>query len=138
MSPVPVSQFGKDHWSLLAYLAAMFYSEKTIGGQQMRCSPDNPRRHIGGWKDEYSTQLRDGSRVSGHDDWDCLWDLEREGFVGVLTGASGIFWLTTLGNNTALSIINHRRTGGKMADFHIDTAPEPVPSTDERFTRVVK
>ncbi len=124
---IDLSQFGKDHWSTLAYCAAMFYSEKGIGKQHMRCNPERHPHfaHTGGWKDSYSTRLRGGGQALGHDDWDCLWDLENYGFIGVLTGRAEIFWLTAKGNRAARELIEHKRAGGNFATF----VPSEIPAT---------
>ena len=68
---VPIEQFGPDHWSLLLYL------EKTVVGETG--VPYQRRMRSDG--DKYPTKLASGLFQPGHNDWDCLNDLETAAIV---------------------------------------------------------
>jgi len=135
---VPVEKFGKDHWSLLAYVECRCVDHRnTLEHDHLRTNPDrNPdlgyrRNAFGGkhWKDEYSTRLKTfpwksedekeqaKHRVSGHDDWDCLDDLERAGFVQVLSYVNGSVEITEAGLAMAAHIRAHKAKGGWFSNF---------------------
>lgn len=103
---VPVTKFGKDHWSTLAYMETVMVE---CGGFQvgfdcrMRQARRNtrvmldecrsPKRTTSfnpvppfGWDDKWSTFLGDGSQVMGHDDWDCVQDMAAAGFLSFRKG----------------------------------------------------
>lgn len=84
---ITIDRWGKDHWSLLAYVESVCVDgHGEIDLRRMRCDAD---RHPGyavrqGFDDnshkKYSTRLQDGE-LQDHDDWDCLDDLEAAGLV---------------------------------------------------------
>lgn len=115
--------FGKDHWSVFGYVAAIFHGNEGIPDRQrMRC---NPQRNPGlafpqhqGWKDSYSSRLRDRNGPAGHDDWDCVADLEIAGLVR--WGGTGIdpsLSLTERGVLVAAELARHKQEGGNFASF---------------------
>lgn len=90
---IPLTSFGQDHWSTFTYL-------KTRAVDHCgRLNPDNLRidrtRHehmIGRRKaafgggpcgSKYPTRIAGNVEVKGHDDWDCLLDIERAGLIVV-------------------------------------------------------
>ena len=105
--PVPESQFGKDHWSLLAYAETRTVDYRgTIEHDHLRC---HARRHpeffgagtresVAGGVDasDYATRLR-GEAITDesgrahygvleryeHDDYDCLNDLVAAGLIEI-------------------------------------------------------
>lgn len=130
MTKIPLSKFGKDHWSTLLYIESRVVDNKgTIDKRHMRCNSERHPAfgHIGGWKDEYSTRLSDGELVSGHDDWDCLYDMEEVGLVETRgTGVNPIVALTDGGWSVASRLRQHQGTGKGLSDFRF-----PVYSHDE-------
>jgi hypothetical protein len=85
ITTIEPKRWGRDHWSLLGYIATCFDGE--IDRRKLRC---NENRHPmlahchSAWKDEWSTRLKstpEGEHIKaiGHDDWDCLDDLEAAG-----------------------------------------------------------
>lgn len=151
----PVQKFGKDHWSLLAYVETRCVDGSAgIGAldrNRMRC---NQERHplLGGslsaapgWKPQYSTRLAGffefkdraipavaiaaGFMLDGHDDWDCLDDLEACGFVEILSTANGAVRLTPAGLKVAAALREHKATGGMFATFSM-----PAPLVQEPVT----
>lgn len=71
---------------------------------------------------------------SGHDDLDCLEDLEREGLIRVLSLTNGFFKITPIGWLVAYDLVEHKRKGGGFATFK--GPGEPIDNhldTMERF-----
>lgn len=144
---IAVSDWGKDHWSILGYLMSRAADNKvptpiglsgtgvfSLEREHLRC---NEAKHpmlrgyrpsgIGGWRDEYSTRLRgywkeDGSTdlsrwVTGHDDWDVLDDLEADGIVEIISLANGYARLTKKGLSLGARLVKHKAGGGHFATF---------------------
>lgn len=143
MAPTPVQTFGKDHWSLLAYVECLCVDgTKGIGQIDRRRVRCNENTHpllnsnvTGTWKNEYSTRLAGffdfehradpqkasdaGLQILGHDDWDCLDDLEAAGFVEILTLANAAVRMTKAGNKVAGELRTHKANGGQFAQFRV-------------------
>jgi len=117
--PITPEKWGKDHWSLLGYVASCFDGE--IDRRRLRCNPDrHPFTDQAGWQDSYSTRLQDQTETAlGHDDWDCLNDLEDAGMVEVLSAVNGMVWLTELGSAVAFQLRTHKCNGGTFATFSL-------------------
>ncbi len=133
-----MKDFGKDHWSLLAYVECRCVDNKGVpDGDHMRT---NPNRHLGvnrpranrfceqKWKPEYGTRLvgyflegdkRDKSRqIKSHDDWDCFEDLEAAGFVkNIGSGINQLWELTPHGIFVAAQLRAHKAAGKHFATF---------------------
>lgn len=97
---IGIEHFGKDHWSLLAYVECRCVdNDGIIDHQHLRINPDrhlpiNRPRNPNNWKPGYGTRLRGYfvttlfgvgitnpvHQVKWHDDWDCLEDLEGAGW----------------------------------------------------------
>lgn len=126
MNPVSIENFGEDHWSTLAYVETRCVDhEGILGLEQMKCNPDeHPGLHGSrgcGWKESYSTVLKDGTQVSGHDDWSCIEDMEREGLI--IWGGTGIhpvFSLTDIGWEISGKLRKHISQGKKISEFEIE------------------
>ena len=130
--PVPVEDWGKDHWSLLAYVYLMAVDQRPLDHQRMRCNAEThpllyqlrcePR-----WEASYGTRLRGyfgavgahnpSRRLPQHDDWDCLDDLEAAGYVEVLSLVNGIVRVTVAGVAMASMVLAHKAAGGVFATF---------------------
>lgn len=121
MELTSVDQFGKDHWALLVYIETRAVNQQLLETERLRCSTKN--RHLGGniprpgWMPHYGSCLRDGSVIQDHDDWDCLEDLEQNGFLIIGSQISGIVTLTDLGITTAHRIRRHKIEGGSFGTF---------------------
>lgn len=135
-----MSDFGKDHWSLLAFVECRCVDNKGVpDNDRMRT---NLRRHpaytgatadrfgVRTWKPEYGTRLRgfflQGSvtdktrQIKSHDDWDCADDLEAAGLVKI--GGSGLhpIWkLTKAGIAMAARLRQHKAGGGQFYQFNL-------------------
>lgn len=104
--PVPESKFGKDHWSLLAYVETRAVDHRgTIEHDHLRCHAQRHPEFFGAGTREavagavdasrYATRLRgaiiDGTgrahygveELADHDDYDCLNDLVAAGLIEV-------------------------------------------------------
>jgi hypothetical protein len=129
MRRVQMSEFGNDHWSLLAYVETLCVDSRGngIGEIDKRRLSCNPKRHpvhavneASGvrWKDDYSTRLAEGAKpVLGHDDWDCLDDLEAEGLIEIMSEANGFVVLSDRGRELASRIRAHKSKGGSFSTF---------------------
>lgn len=136
----PVSRFGKDHWATLAYvIAACEEGDKGIGQlarSKMRCNPARrPLLSANRWLDSYSTRLfgffdfpdradldkaaAAGMQVIGHDDWDCLDDLEAAGIVEIFSLANPAVRMTPYGLDVCARLREHKVGGGQYAGFEL-------------------
>lgn len=124
---VPVSCWGKDHWSTLAFVAHWCAEHGAAGfdisqkRQQMRC---DPKRHLAqshiAWKEDCPTILRQGLRLPEHDDWDCLDDAEEAGLILLCgTGAFPVVFMTDTGLELAARLVAHKTRGGSFGDFEV-------------------
>lgn len=118
---VPMDQFGRDHWSTLAYLETVAVDHGgRIAFQRMRCDRTRhphyahmPLELEGG---RYPTRLKGGVERDDHDDWDCLDDLEAAGLVlSIGTGAQPIVKMTPEGLRIAAALRKHRADSGLHA-----------------------
>lgn len=111
MTSVPMSEFGRDHWSTFAYAECRIVdNDGMINKNHMRCNwARHPLfRHPGCDAVKYPTRLKDGVERPDHDDWDCLDDLEQEQLlVNVGTGMNRVYELTDLGRVIAAQLRAH-------------------------------
>ena len=120
---VPIEDFGKDHWSTFGYIEIRVVDhDGRVVNEHLRCI--NKRHpffaHRGGDATNYPTELRGGRKLSGHDDWDCLEDLENAGLLyNVGTGVNPVFRLTDRGREIAGQLRGHKGQGGQWAEFFI-------------------
>lgn len=135
--PIPVSEWGRDHWSTFAYIETRI--ESFGGAPDMNHLRTDPKRHpwlvghlvrrfemptedVGA---KYPTQLRDGVREH-HDDWDCLDDAVSAGLLAhVGTGANPVYEMTDAGALAANALRAHKRGGGSFSTFDVTTVPGP-------------
>jgi len=145
----PVASFGKDHWSLLAYVENCCVNGKDGFGRldrtRLRCNPDkHPLLAAAlspgsGWKLEYSTRLKGffqfedrtdpekaiaaGHLLRDHDDWDSLDDLQAAGLIDIHSLVNGVIRMTKEGISVAAKIRAHKSAGGNFANFSLSTVP---------------
>lgn len=139
MKTVQVLDYGKDHWSLLAYLETLCVdsTKKGVGEIDKRRMRTNEKRHplhavnlnhgVGAWQAEFGTCLAGywdtlGRQVSkrqvkGHDDWDCLNDIEKAGLIDVISEANGFVKLTEKGMKVAGELRAYKAKGGMFSGF---------------------
>ncbi len=120
------SLFGKDHWSLLAYIECRCVDDRgALDKRHLRCNPTGPHRiHavnarlIGAqWEPTWGTRIK-GGQLDQHDDWCCLDDLEAAGYVEVVSTANGVVKLTKGGVAMAALLRAHKAAGGQFATFN--------------------
>lgn len=126
MISIPPKQFGKDHWNLLAYVETCAVDHRNrLDHECMRGNPathpflrnDAYQRDRGQWGSSHSTRLRDGKTIDGHDDWDCLDDLDDAGLVEIISLVNGFVRMTDYGLAISAQLRRHKATGGKYQDF---------------------
>ncbi len=128
LKPIPLSDWGRDHWSTLGYIECRCVDNRGIPDRDhMRC---NPARHPGlsgrgGWKPQYSTRLKGHSievplQRAGHDDWDCAYDIEVAGLlIDEGSGINPLWKLTPLGLSICAALRAHKAAGGSFATFNV-------------------
>jgi hypothetical protein len=150
LKPTPIVRWGKDHWSLLAYVECVCVDgSDTIGAidkRRVRCNPATHPLHnaVFGvpWKPEYGTRLRGffdfpnradavasemaGLQLLAHDDWDCLDDLEAAGLVEIISTTNGFVRMTKTGIAESAALREHKISGGNFANFPGTTTTQPV------------
>ncbi len=126
-----IGNWGKDHWSLLAYVETrcVDFGGK-LDAKHFRC---NPKNHNGYqiyntllWDNKYSTRLKARETIAGHDDWDCLDDLEEAGFIIIQSLANGFVSMTKMGMRLAGKLREHKTCGGVFHTFHPDSISEKI------------
>jgi hypothetical protein len=145
-APVSIDRFGKDHWSMLAYVETLCVdsSNAGIGQIDLRRVRANERTHpllsvngpMAAWKPNFGTRLKGffdfagrndpaaaeaaGLQLTAHDDWDCLDDLEAAGLVETLSRANGAVRMTEPGLLMSARLRQHKAQGGMFANFDPD------------------
>lgn len=138
---INIERFGKDHWSLLSYVEYICVNGcKGVGCIQrnkMRCNTSkHPLLSTGiDWRDSYSTRLSGffeypfnadlekscatGFQVLGHDDWDCLDDLNDAGLIEIISLTNCFVKMTEKGLDVSSKLTYHRTKGGNLSNFKI-------------------
>jgi len=130
---IPMSKWGKDHWSTLLYIEVRCVDHRGLPeADHMRSEPGRPRRgHFKRGADgeermrpaavtncRYATRLNDGTKIFGHDDWSCASDIEDAGLLlWEGTGMQPVFKLTDLGWQIAGKLRRWRAEGNTSATF---------------------
>lgn len=132
MSEITVfaTQFGKDHWSLLAYLETCCVDlSGEVDKRRMRCNgEEHPMLNVNGfeWDPKHGTRTK-GGVLPNHDDWHCLDDLIAAGYVDLVgTMTNPVVALTTRGATMAEQLRRHKMAGGHFHSF-LDEAGEVKP-----------
>lgn len=130
--PVPMKDWGKDHWSTFAYIETRVVDHSgVVHNAHLRCSPQRHpgHAHAGSRGRTPPTRLADGKEKRYHDDWDCIEDMVEAGLVvwgG--TGLHPVFSLTALGWAMASALRQHKGSGGAYCFFApLPKAARPVP-----------
>lgn len=130
---IKVKQFGKDHWSLLAHVEYRVQNHRGfLELKHLRIkNPSLPKPYLSSaesWKPEYGSRLygywnQDGTTnpellLLDHDDYDCLDDLEKAGFVKSFgTGINPAFKLTKKGIKVCGLLTQHKQDGKNYSGF---------------------
>lgn len=122
---IPMSQWGRDHWSTLCYLETRCVDHKgLIEIRNMRC--DSERHPIfvhltGPVADiKYPTRLKGGVELKNHDDWDCLDDAKNAGLIeDIGFTMTPQYKLTPLGLDVCSRLRKHKANGGTFSNFEV-------------------
>jgi hypothetical protein len=116
--PIPMGEFGKDHWSTFAYVETLVVDGEQPRRERMRCDANrHPQFAHGEFKDKFPTRTKKGE-VKNHDDWDCLDDCEVVGLIeNTGTNLHRVYKLTTLGWTVASQLRQHKANGGNFHSF---------------------
>jgi hypothetical protein len=121
---VPMKMWGRDHWSTLAYLETRCVDYNgSIQNLHLRCDPQGRHPQFAHVRNggDYNTRLQEGKELTGHDDWDCIEDMIREGLVTWEgTGLNPVFRLTDRGIRIAHALRAHKLHGGNFGSFKRD------------------
>jgi hypothetical protein len=128
-----MATWGKDHWSLLAYVECCCVDGRSgVGTLDKRRLRTNEHRHplhavnspATRWKPNYGTRLKGffeacdpALQIPMHDDWDCLNDLEAAGLIEVFSEANALVELTAHGISVSGQLRAHKAIGGVFATF---------------------
>jgi hypothetical protein len=144
--PIPMAMWGKNHWSILAYIESVmiecagfevgFDARMTQNRHNFRVlamdapKPKRPGSYISPersqvMKLEYSTKLNNGQQVTGHDDWCCIQDMGSAGLISVegnddapsLFLPGHIMHLTPEGQKICAALRVHKQAGGMFGNF---------------------
>lgn len=137
---VPMERWGRDHWSLLAYVEDLCVNAPRSVGKmdhrRVRCNGQtHPLLDVNGqpWRPSWGTRLQGffefadrsdaaaaeaaGVQLGAHDDWDALDDLAAAGLVEPISLVNGFVTITEKGVRLAGEIRRHKAQGGQMAQF---------------------
>jgi len=123
---IPVERWGKDHWSLLAYIETCCVDQS--GRFELTRVRVNPNTHpllaVGllsarKWQSSYGTRLNDDSILPQHDDIDCLDDLENAGMIYLQSLVNAIAVLSPMGIIVSSQLRAHKIAGNMYRDFKI-------------------
>jgi hypothetical protein len=117
--PIPMEEFGKDHWATLAYLETRCVDHGgVLDNRHMRCdSSRHPQFAHSNITTKYPTRTKAGE-VKNHDDWDCLDDCELLGLIeNNGTNLHRVYRFTPLGHMIAGQLRQHKADGGNFHSF---------------------
>lgn len=111
-APVPVSLWGRDHYSTLGYLECRAVDN---GG---RIEPLHMRGRPGAPAIDYPTRLAQGVLLQNHSDYDCLSDIEVAGLIEDHgTGMNPLVRMTEKGMLVCAALRAHKAAGGNFSNF---------------------
>lgn len=123
----PVSVWGKDHWDTLLYVESVCVDSFTtenfgqVEPDRMRSGPENRTLASatavanGAVSGRYPTRLLGTQVLEGHDDWDCLADMEEAGMVEIISLAVGQVRMTDRGHACSAAVRVARAKGDHQA-----------------------
>lgn len=110
-------QFGKDHWSMFAYIECRAVDNKGIlDRNHLRLDGRKYPTRLFGYFENKENPL---FTIQSHNDLDCADDLEDVGLIkNIGTGFNRIYKLTEYGKKIISDIRMHKSNGGSFATFH--------------------
>lgn len=130
-----IETWGKDHWSLLAYIEYRCINHKgVLDKDHLRIKNPIIANSTGyllpkpEWKEEYGTRLRgyflpnkekDITKIlPNHDDLDCIEDMEEAGLIkNIGTGLNPACQLTKKGRQFANALSKYKQEGSTFVEF---------------------
>ena len=128
---VPMSKFGKDHWSLFTYCETRIVDYKgVLDMNHLRGRAPHPSTTSRRWETCWGTRLKgyflEGDKrdekklLKTHDDYDCLIDLESAGLLSDIgTIISPMAVLSPLGESVSAQLRKHKAAGKYFATFTV-------------------
>lgn len=126
----PIKNWGKDHWSMLAYLETLAVEHEGIAQPDPSRMRTNRKTHAGTGggitpygsemdaSEKYPTKLKKGE-LKGHDDWDCAEDLAEAGFLeSIGSGVNPAYTFTDKGRLVTSKLREHKMSGGVFHNFN--------------------
>lgn len=153
---VPIAEWGQDHWSTFAYAETCAVDKPAAGYQpytgklnldKLRRNPATHSEWIGkvhrmrgmvnDWKPEYGTRLKGfhkdpSKRLSDHDDWNCLFDMQCEKLLTVIDPRKGVIRFTDRGVVLAQHVRAYKIRGGNFAAFPYEFSPSMLIEHKEK------
>lgn len=140
---VKMEDWRKDHWSMLAYIECRCVDFKgKLDYKHVRCNdevhfvllPENVnnlgvRYRKTEWHDRYSTRIRGSEQIRGHDDWDCVEDLQAAGLVKIVSMVDLQIEMTGLGWEMINLLRQHKAAGGIFSTFRASISEFPLKSS---------
>ena len=114
---IKVSDFGKDHWSLFAYVETrcVDYNGKLDRKHMREDGWEHPTRLKGYFEDKENPERT----LKGSSDLNCLKDLENEGFIRIIPNLPDTIELTEEGYKIIGLLRKHKCNGGEFEDFSL-------------------
>ena len=123
---IPMEQFGKDHWSVFAFIETAAVDHQGIPDlRRMRCNAQRHPEYLWAMYSDmaqdasrYPTFLADGKEQPDHDDWDCADDLVAAGLLDDIGFTmTPRYALTEAGVAMASELRVHKAAGGNFSNF---------------------
>jgi hypothetical protein len=70
------------------------------------------------WQETWGTRLNDGSVLPEHDDWDCLIDLTKAGYIEIIDIDDATVKMTPTGLDVVQRLRIYRTGTGRYTGFH--------------------
>ncbi len=127
---VPMSLWGRDHWSMLLYFRSVEVDHagfKVKFDPRMRQNRRNfrvlPGEKLNGlaMRPENGSRLNDGTFVIGHDDWCCLQDFAEAKMLTCTPffEPGDKLHLSPLGESLVAEVESHKARGGSFSNFKL-------------------
>ena len=124
---VEMKDWSKDHWSTFTYVECRCVDYKgELNFKHIRCNegfhlelPLAKIYALGEWHDKYSTRIKGGEQIRGHDDWDCMEDLQAAGFMKIVSMPDLKVEMTDVGWEVLKHLRKHKAAGGVFSSFQV-------------------